>query len=113
MTSPTVTEPRSTATELRHDEASTSRGSLWSYADRSPGPSTELTTVLPESSNQTIEVAHTVVVNVGVMFTQATTGLTISWPDRPRTYEDDLRAQVSALWAEDWDSEDDAVYDDW
>jgi hypothetical protein len=29
----------------------------------------------------------------------------------PRTYEDDLRAQVSWLWAEDWDSDEDAVYD--
>jgi hypothetical protein len=29
----------------------------------------------------------------------------------PRTYEDDVRAQVSVLWAEDWDSDEDAVYD--
>jgi hypothetical protein len=28
-----------------------------------------------------------------------------------RTYEDDVRAQVSRLWAEDWDCEEDAVYD--
>lgn len=31
----------------------------------------------------------------------------------PRTYDDDVRAQVSVLWAEDWDSDEDAVYDDW
>ncbi|MGH9207436.1 MAG: hypothetical protein ACRD1G_12900 [Acidimicrobiales bacterium] len=52
-------------------------------------------------------------IDTSTIFTVATTGLIISWPQRPRTDEDDLRAQVSTLWAEDWDSEDDAVYDDW
>lgn len=31
--------------------------------------------------------------------------------DVKRSYEDDVRAQVSALWAEDWDCEEDSVYD--
>lgn len=32
-------------------------------------------------------------------------------PVASRTYDDDIRAQVSVLWAEDWDSEEDSVYD--
>lgn len=40
-------------------------------------------------------------------------GLIVLEPENLRTYDDDMRAQVSALWAEDWDSEEDAVYDDW
>lgn len=39
--------------------------------------------------------------------------ITIHDPACARTSEEDVRAQVSALWAEDWDSADDAVYDDW
>ena len=30
-----------------------------------------------------------------------------------RTYDDDIRSQVSVLWAEDWDSDGDAIYDNW
>ncbi|GAA4627244.1 hypothetical protein [Cellulomonas oligotrophica] len=28
-------------------------------------------------------------------------------------YDEDVRAAVSRLWAEDWDSDEDAVYDSW
>lgn len=33
--------------------------------------------------------------------------------DEDERYEEGIRSQVSALWAEDWDSDEDSVYDTW
>jgi hypothetical protein len=113
MTSPTVSEVSSTVTELRHTEAPCD---FWSqlYHSQASGELPAALTPAYQSSGQTIEVSEDGCINVSAIFMVATGGLTILWErERERTYEDDLRVEVSALWAEDWDSEDDAVYDDW
>lgn len=110
MTNPTLAEPSSTVTELRHSDPLTK---LWSQADTFGQPSAGLTAGYG-GSYQTIEVCVEALVDTRMVFTVATRGVTISWEREPeRTYDDDVRAQVSALWAEDWDSDEDALYDDW
>lgn len=105
-----MTAPITTADELRQSEAPAvpddHAPTFAAFAsDALGGP--------PESGQH-----HTVVI-VNATFVPETTfrieseGLVILEPECPRTHDDDIRAQVSALWAEDWDSEDDAVYDDW
>lgn len=113
MTSPTRTELSSTATELRQSEVPCNLwSSLWSHLDASGEPPAALQTIYG-STRLTIEVKDAVCIDTTTIYAVATTGVVIAWPERAPTDEDDLRAHVSALWAEDWDSDDDAVYDDW
>jgi len=113
MTSPAVMEPSSTVPELRQGEAPADVWSPpWTPLDTSAEPPADPKQAYG-SSHQTFVLSDLLSINNSLIFTVATSGLTISWPGHERTYDDDIRSQVSVLWAEDWDSDEDAVYDNW
>jgi hypothetical protein len=108
MTGALVTEVDSTATELYLNDA---HARVWSSPFHSATSGDHLldASLIP----RTTEISEDLCVDTSTIFTVSNAGMILTWPGRRRTHEDDVRTQVSALWAEDWDSDEDAVYDDW